>query len=41
MRLKSEFAAFFPIFISATDKSSLSELIEGIDLKFGNLRISG
>jgi GTP-binding protein HflX len=41
IRLKSEFAAFFPIFISATDKSSLSELIEGIDLKFGNLRISG
>jgi GTP-binding protein HflX len=41
MRLRSEFAAFFPIFISATDKSSLSELIEGIDLKFGNLRISG
>ena len=33
MRLKSEFAAFFPIFISATDKSSLSELIEGIDLE--------
>jgi GTP-binding protein HflX len=33
MRLKSEFAAFFPIFISATDKSSLSELIERIDLE--------
>jgi GTP-binding protein HflX len=31
IRLKSEFAAFFPIFISATDKSSLSELIERID----------
>ena len=41
MRLRSEFAAFFPIFISATDKSSLSELIERIDLKFGNLSISG
>jgi GTP-binding protein HflX len=41
MRLKSEFAAFFPIFISATEKNSLTELIEGIDLKFGNLRISG
>ncbi|MFZ4083986.1 MAG: GTPase HflX [Vampirovibrionia bacterium] len=41
MRLRSEFAAFFPIFISATDKSSLSELIEGIDLKFGNLSIPG
>jgi GTPase len=33
MRLKSEFAAFSPIFISATDKSSLSELIERIDLE--------
>ncbi|MBU6197018.1 MAG: GTPase HflX [Cyanobacteria bacterium REEB446] len=33
MRLRSEFAAFFPIFISATDKSSLSELIERIDLE--------
>lgn len=33
MRLKSEFAAFFPIFISAIDKSSLSELIERIDLE--------
>ena len=33
MRLESEFAAFFPIFISATDKSSLSELIERIDLE--------
>jgi 50S ribosomal subunit-associated GTPase HflX len=41
MRLKSEFAAFFPIFISATEKNSLNELIERIDLKFGNLRISG
>jgi GTP-binding protein HflX len=41
MRLKSEFAAFFPIFISATEKNSLTELIEGIDLKFGNLSISG
>lgn len=33
IRLKSEFAAFFPIFISATDKSSLSELVERIDLE--------
>jgi GTP-binding protein HflX len=33
MRLESEFAAFFPIFISATDKSSLTELIERIDLE--------
>ena len=33
MRLKSEFAAFSPIFISATDKSSLNELIERIDLE--------
>jgi len=33
MRLESEFADFFPIFISATDKSSLSELIERIDLE--------
>ena len=41
MRLKSEFAAFFPIFISATEKNSLTELVERIDLKFGNLRISG
>jgi GTP-binding protein HflX len=41
MRLKSEFAAFFPIFISATEKNSLNELIERIDLKFGNLSISG
>jgi GTP-binding protein HflX len=41
MRLRSEFAAFFPIFISATEKNSLTELVERIDLKFGNLRISG
>jgi GTP-binding protein HflX len=33
MRLKSEFAAFFPIFISATEKNSLTELIERIDLE--------
>ncbi len=33
MRLESEFAAFFPIFISATEKNSLTELIERIDLE--------
>lgn len=33
LRLKSEFAEFFPIFISATEKSSLSELIGRIDSK--------
>ena len=33
MRLKSEFAAFFPIFISATEKNSLTELVEKIDLE--------
>jgi GTP-binding protein HflX len=33
MRLESEFAAFSPIFISATEKNSLTELIERIDLE--------
>lgn len=33
MRLESEFAAFFPVFISATEKNSLTELIERIDLE--------
>lgn len=36
MRLRAEFAQFSPIFISANDKSSLSELVVNLDIKEKN-----